>query len=260
LHGAEHVAPDQWLALMRAGDADALAFFRARVMPPPALVARHPGLGAAYLSPRTDTLGSSLSPAERVTGAAQTFERLFGAPARGFVAPNHAWEASLEDRLASLGIRYIQAAQHWYPSWQSFAQQAWVSRHAGEIGQSGLCYQTRNIDFEPAVRPELTERAVRRALLLAERRIPIVVNTHRINYVGGIDADSAERGRTALRSMIERLLANFPDLEFATSSDLDLELRRTPRAAASRPSTRWWEFFGDAVRVTVRRDAFHDME
>lgn len=258
LHGAEHVSPERWLARLRAGDPDLLAFFRGRVMPPPALVARHAGLGAAYL-PVTESERQAASPEVRVAGAAHAFDRLFGEGALGFVAPNHAWEPALEEVLAAEGVRYLQAAQYCYPSWQAFEDRQWRPNRAGTLGRGGVCYQTRTVDFEPAVHPDRARRAMQRACLLAERRIPVVVNTHRVNYVGAMDSDASQRSRDALRELLSRLLDRTADLCFVTSAELDETLRSRASFRASW-AARGRRLIGDVVRVGLRKDAFEDVE
>ena len=230
LHGAEHIAPAQWLAHLRTGDPQLRAFFDQRAMPPPALIARHPGLGAAYLS--VDDAGVTVAPPpKRIEGAAHTFEQLFGERPRGFVAPNHAWEPSLEDTLGGCGVEYLQAAHHHYRSRAAFESGKWSRHRAGARGRAGLRYQTRTVDFEPAVRPEAIADAIQRACLLVERGIPVVVNSHRVNYVRGIHAAAATRSLALLQDFIRALMSVRPDICFETSASLDKALRgESPRA------------------------------
>jgi hypothetical protein len=230
LHGAEHIEPGQWLAHLRSGDRPLRAFFDQRAMPPPALVARYRGLGAAYLS--VDDAGTAVAPPwKRIEGAAHTFERLFGERPRGFVAPNHAWEPKLEEVLGGCGVDYLQAAHYHYRSRAAF-ESGTPSRHrAGARGRAGLRYQTRTVDFEPAVRPDAVAHATQRACLLAERGIPVVVNSHRINYVRGIDEGAAARSLDLLQDFIRALTNVRPDICFETSASLDKALRGEPHRA-----------------------------
>jgi len=224
LHGAEHIAPAQWLARLRSGDPQLRAFFDQRAMPPPALIARHPGLGAAYLSD-DDADVSVAPPPKRIEGAANTFERLFGERPRGFVAPNHAWEPSLEDTLGGCGVEYLQAAHHQYHSRAAFESGKWYRHQAGARGRAGLRYQTRTVDFEPAVHPDAIAAAMQRACLLVERGIPVVINSHRVNYVRGIHSAAAARSLELLKDFIRALINVRSDICFETSASLDKALR-----------------------------------
>lgn len=224
LHGAEHVAPARWLSLIRAGAADLRAFFAARVMPPSALISRYRGLGAPYL-PCPDDQADIAGPGERLDDALATFEHLFGQPAQGFVAPNHAWDAAVEEKLARGGIAFMQAAHVQYPDWAAVEAGNWRSNGPRASGIAPLWYQTRTVDFEPVIRPGTTAAEIRRACLLLRRGIPVVVNTHRINYAGGVQPGAVERARQDLARLIGALLQERPDLRFVRSAELDQVLR-----------------------------------
>lgn len=223
LHGGEHVAPARWLRLLREGERQLRAFFDAGVMPPPALVARHPGLGAACLACPDEAEPDARL--QRLRDALDSFAALCGRPATGFVAPNHAWDDAVEHTLAGAGVRYLQASHVCYGDWQAAEQGRWVAHRARPSAQAPLWYQTRTVDFEPAVRPQACAAAIARACLLARRGIPVVVNTHRINYASGIRPDQADASRRALGQLIGALLAVRPDLWFVSSGELDAVLR-----------------------------------
>lgn len=223
LHGGEHVAPARWLRLLREGVPELRAFFDARVMPPPAVISRHHGLGAAYLAcPDDRAAGDRL---ERLRDALGHFHDLCGHAATGFVAPNHAWDDAVEQTLVEAGVRHLQACHVGYGSWAAAEQGLWVARSAGPAARTPLWYQTRTVDFEPAIRPADSGPAIDRACLLARRGIPVVVNTHRINYASGLRPELAARSRQELGRLIDALTAVRPDLWFMSSGEFDSALR-----------------------------------
>jgi hypothetical protein len=252
LHGAEHLAPGRWLRLLRQGNPTLLAFFREQVIPPPAVLARFPGLGAAYL-PNDDIESKVPTLANRIDSMLAAFVGLFGKLPQGFVAPNHAWNDEVEDALSCRGIRFMQATQYRYPTWQSFEVGAWIPGFFGPSETSEVSYQIRTIDFEPAARQYSHDTTIRRARILLERGIPVVVNTHRANYTSSIDADMARNSRDALKALIKTMLEIRPDLSFVTSSQLDQILRehsvilRVPRMATA------VQFCTDLLRVGLDR-------
>lgn len=224
LHGAEHVAPGHWLRELRSGNAELRGFFDARAMPPPGLIAGYPGLGAAYL-PSPHDAQSIPKPKDRLEQALTAFARIFGYPASGFVAPNHAWDHVVEVSLSRRNVDFLQAAHVRYPDVSAIERNEWIRERSGPSGNGDLWYQTRNLDFEPAVHPGRVDMAIERGRLLTKRGVPIVVNTHRVNYVGGIDPEAAARARIDLGRLIEALLDARPDLCFMNSSELDRALR-----------------------------------
>ena len=223
LHGGEHVAPARWLRLLREGDATLRAFFDVGVMPPPALISCHPGLGAACLACPDEAEPDDRL--QRLRDALDSFAALCGRPATGFVAPNHAWDDAVETTLAQAGVRHLQASHVCYGNWALAEQGAWTARAVGPAAHAPLWYQTRSIDFEPAVRPADCAAAIVRACLLARRGIPVVINTHRINYASGIHPGRAAASRQALGRLIRALCAARPDLWFLSSGEFDAVLR-----------------------------------
>lgn len=234
LHGAEHVAPSRWLSLLRAGTLPLRRFFDAQVMPPPALIGHYPGLGAAYLPAPEQGVADVDPPAVRLPQALAAFESLFGRRATGFVAPNHAWDDLVETVLAGGGIRFFQACHVCYPDWDAVEAGRWTCRRAGPARTAPLWYQTRSVDFEPALRPAEAGAAIARACLLAQRGIPVVVNTHRLNYAGGMGGARAEAARQQLGCMLRALLKVRPDLLFLSSSEFDEALRGSSAAVQRR--------------------------
>ena len=227
LHGAEHVAPERWLHLLRAGTKDLHRFFALRVLPPPAVIARHAGLGAAYLPCPEEPVHGREPPAHvlRLNRALRTFSSVFGRAPRGFVAPNHAWDAAVETALADAGVRYLQACHVHYASWAGAQDGQWTSHRAGPALGGRLWYQTRSLDFEPAVRPTECDTAIARACLLVQRGIPVVINSHRINYVGRLHPARAAYARERLAQLLAALITTHPGLRFMGSDEFDRVLR-----------------------------------
>jgi hypothetical protein len=224
LHGSEHIAPALWLYLLRQGDAMLRRFFDARTMPPPALLARYPGLSAAYLPTPFDGPGVPTA-AERLTAAVATFRALFDRAPIGFVAPNHAWDDAIERQLGELGIRYLQACHVQYRSFAAIQEGRWITRGSSPSQAPSLWRQTRTINFEPAIRPTDCAAAIRLACLLASRGAAVVINTHRANYVSLAGRERAAQARARLSELLQTLLAFRPDLRFVSGSDYDAALR-----------------------------------
>jgi hypothetical protein len=253
LHGAEHVAPARWLRLLRQGAPDLRAYFAARAMPPPGVVARHPGLGAAYL-PCFDSVSSAVpGPDERVRGSLRIFRSLFSRDAQGFVPPNHAWDGSLNGLLDEGGVHHLQACHIRYPTFEASETGRWRALRAGPEPGGGVWRQTRNVDFEPIVRPERADAAIARACLLVERGIPVVINTHRINYAGAIQPDRAERGRERLGHLLSALLRTRDDVHFLGSAEYDTVLRGAHPYIRRRPIAGGHSLLTDVAWATLGR-------
>jgi hypothetical protein len=253
LHGAEHIAPARWLRLLRAGAPDVSAYFAARAMPPPGVVARHPGLGAAYL-PCPDANGSGVpGPEERLLGSIRIFASLFSRKAQGFVPPNHAWDGSLDHLLYREGVRHLQACHIRYPTFAAAESGQWRALRSGAERGNDLWRQTRNVEFEPVVRPDHVDAAIARACLLVERGIPAVINTHRINYVGAIRSERAACGRERLGDLLSALVRTRDDVRFLGSAEFDAVLRGAHPDIRRRPIAGVRSLPTDVARATLGR-------
>jgi len=223
-HGAEHVAPARWLRLLREGASDLRSYFQARAMPPPSVISKYPGLGAAYLA-CPDDVGGVDQPPERLRSGLRSFRKIFSRQAYGFVAPNHAWDVQVEDTLAAEGIRYFQACHVHYGTWAASEAGRWRAMRSGVSARSDIWRQTRNVEFEPAIRPDHTALQISRACALIERGIPVVINTHRANYVRALDAARAARALERLGDLLRSILATRSDVHFLGSDEFDSVLR-----------------------------------
>jgi hypothetical protein len=253
-HGAEHVAPARWLRLLQEGAPDLRAYFAARAMPPPGVVARHPGLGAAYLAcPDASDGGAVPGPDERVLESLRVFASLFSRPAQGFVPPNHAWDGSLDRLLRREGVRHLQASHVRYPTFAAAESGQWRALRAGPERGNDLWRQTRNVDFEPVVRPDRVDAAIARACLLVARGIPAVINTHRINYAGAIRPERAACGRERLGDLLSALVATRDDVHFLGSDEFDAVLRGTHPAIRRRPIAGGRSLLTDVAWATLGR-------
>lgn len=260
LHGLEHVNPVRWLQELRRGARALRAHFDAEVMPSPALVAGVPGLGAACADDVVDPALRVDRPAQRLGEAITLFEHLFGRPPGGFVAPNHCWDAEIEAMLAARGVRYIQAAHVHYRSSVDAANGAFESHPMGAKGL--LQYQSRTVNFEPVLRQDALVSAVARSVCLLERGIPVVINTHRINYSGAHGVDRRDYALGCLEQLLAALLAAVPALRFVSSNDLYLALDALADAGAAatlgrRRKARIRTLVQDIAIVTLAPRRFH---
>ena len=150
------------------------------------------------------------------------FERLFGYRSKSFIACNYAFPKALEVVLASHGVRLLQGQRgQLRPS--SDGGRANIRRaYTGQRNDYGQFYSVRNIKFEPFEDPQLDW--VASALKEIESAFfwgtPAIVSTHRVNYVSGMDMENRDRNLKLLDTLIKRVLAIWPDVEFVSSDEL----------------------------------------
>ena len=197
LHGRAHADPDAWLADLRAGRPGARELFRAGVDGGLSLTEddawRYHSEVASWSTAHrrsSDELVAWLQP------AVDTVTRLAGRPPRAVVGPHYVVTAEAEAAWRSLGLEYLQAAEH-------RLDPAVGEARVSYLGQPGpaLVHLTRTVRFDP--RPGRKGHHVDESTAVMTRcfsqHLPAVIDTHRINFTGPWATDALEE--------LDRLLA-----------------------------------------------------
>jgi hypothetical protein len=88
----------------------------------------------------------------------------------------------------------------------------------------------RNVQFEPSkdlfsnkhnesFTPQI-DLAMNQINLAIMKGLPAVIDTHRVNYVGGRNEQNRDYGLQQLRKLVERIHNNYPDAEFISTTEL----------------------------------------
>lgn len=152
------------------------------------------------------------------------FEKLWGFKSEYFVPTNGPFNNSLESTLSKYNVRYILAERIQN---EPFGNSEY-KKHIHYIGQKNKYnqrYITRNGFFEPGImQGNLNVDAVGKCLKSIQRAFrwgkPAVISTHRVNYIGSIDADNRANTLTLLTELLKKIVATWPDVEFCTSTEL----------------------------------------
>ncbi|MFO0180642.1 MAG: hypothetical protein ACK517_02550, partial [bacterium] len=79
----------------------------------------------------------------------------------------------------------------------------------------------RNVVFEPTTSPAT---AVARALQQIQAAFfwnkPAIISSHRVNFCGQIDESNRKHSLEALQSLLQEILARWPDVKFLTAEEL----------------------------------------
>jgi len=155
------------------------------------------------------------------------FEKMFGFSSRTFIACNFVLPRGLESTLKSNGIELIQGARgQLAPS--ATGKKSIRRSFTGQRNASGQFYSVRNVKFEPF--EDQSRDWVASALAeIGESffwRKPAIVQTHRANYVSGMDAGNRDRSLRLLHRLIKSILETWPDVEFISSDQLLTAMKR----------------------------------
>lgn len=158
------------------------------------------------------------------------FESVWGKHANSFIAPAYIWNADIENRLLNKGMQVVQGLPYqlqptkrgvfkkkYRPASAWFRAKA--SRHT--------LYSLRNCYFEPGedYSRDYVGECLRKIGRLMSWNVPIVINTHRFNYVGAIDADHRAHGLKELSRLIAGIRKQWPQAKFIGTCDLPKYIR-----------------------------------
>lgn len=151
------------------------------------------------------------------------FHSLFGYKSQSFVAPKYIWPCEIEGTLHEKGVRFIKSAHY---QLEPLAGTTNVFRkvfhYTGQRSKDGLYIIVRNASFEPSEKPDydwigdLLAKA--KSAFLWKK--PLVISSHRVNYIGFIDPVNRDKNLTKLSLLLKTLLNKWPDIEFLSTDQL----------------------------------------
>jgi hypothetical protein len=219
-HGREHINPVEWMRILKTGDKnERLAFDHQTI-----LGLDNPAVSTRYLN---YTSAFNYSSKEEAVGFEKVieeglahFKTLFGFASVSFVAPTGIRSDDLDLWLSRHGVRYHQVARQFVPNGSGgiYPKNRWW----GAKNQYGQLYWRRNGTFEPSRdwNYDWVGSVLNDAKYAFRWGKPLVLNSHRVNYVGGIDVRNRENTLTLLAQVVKKLQQQYPDLEFMSSDQL----------------------------------------
>ena len=216
-HGREHLNATRWLRLLKKGnERERMAFKHHALLGLPESNDRENWYMAAF---ECHNEKEKKEVEQMAADGLKLFKRLFGFHSRSFVASQSIFGYHVNAVLANNGVKYHQCGQQFLPvnGHLKIRNQFW-----GHTNEQGQIYWRRNCTFEPYkdqsadhITPCLNEIKI-----VFRWGKPAVINSHRINYVGGIDENHREQSLKKLKQLIAAILKKWPDVEFITSEEL----------------------------------------
>ncbi len=150
------------------------------------------------------------------------FENYFGRKARYFVPTNGPISKQAYPILKEHGIFYLNSSKMEREPMGNGRYKK-LYRYLGKRVKPGLTIITRNVFFEPSAADRASDW-VNKTLgdidIAFRFRKPAVISTHRVNFIGSIDAGNKHRGLTQLELLLKEILRRWPDVEFMSSAEL----------------------------------------
>ncbi len=166
------------------------------------------------------------------------FERVFGTPASLFNAPAGREHHSLHETLARGGVRYIESALL-FNEHQGSGKYRKRLRYTGKQNQFGQTFLVRNVVFEPAEDWGLdwVNFALEQIAAAFRWRRPAHISSHRVNFCGHLDEKNRATGLRALKTLLQKIVATWPEVEFMSAHELGEQICADQKKVRPHPST-----------------------
>lgn len=221
-HGREHVNVSLFMDALRKGDRDAHFGFSNNM---PGCIPLGPEVrGNPYVEAmRYSSLKDKVEKLNIFLEGLDLFEKLFGYSSKTIIPPNFTWSPDYNEAVLERGVMFFQGVRRMrepYPGGKNIKHRFYL----GKKNNLGQIYSVRNSIFEPSMFKLGIKDPVNRCLSemdIAFRMYkPVVITSHRINYVGFIDTANRDRTLKMLHKILSTALKRWPDIEFMTSDQL----------------------------------------
>jgi hypothetical protein len=219
-HGREHLNVTAWMNALRKGHPETLAVFNEGMWG--YVNSFYDGRKINYQEAFNIHDPSEINLLEDIIkDGLNLFNKLFGFRASFFVAPNGPFPNILEKSLCDNGIAFI-GKQKIQEEPLGYGRTRKVLHYLGMKNRFGQIYMTRNCYFEPGSpdKNDWIDSCLREINIAFRWHKPAIISTHRVNYVGQLNIKNRDNGLRNLRSLLMRIINNWPDVVFMSSDKL----------------------------------------
>lgn len=220
-HGREHLNVNRWLRALQANNKDVRMAFNLGIfdLSIEQKITENSFMDALNFETKEEIAILKQSLSEGL----DLFYSLFGYKSQSFVAPSYIWPCEIEGTLHEKGVRFIQSTQNQLEPLAGTAHAfRKVFHYTGQRSKDGLYFIVRNSSFEPSEKPDydwigdLLAKA--KSVFLWKK--PLVISSHRVNYIGFIDPVNRDKNLAKLSLLLKTLLNEWPDIEFLSTDQL----------------------------------------
>jgi hypothetical protein len=220
-HGREHLNVKRWLRALQQNIGDVrLAFdYRMFDLSTSLVIGENSFMDTLNLEDILEIEDQKISLSEGL----DLFEKIFGYRSITFIPPVYIWSNELDRHLYHGGIKAYQGGWFQHVPVPGLRHQFKKKVHyTGQRNKLGQLYLVRNAYFEPSDNPgfDWNGDVMKRAAISFSWGKPLIISTHRLNYIGFIDPMNSERNLSLLKNMLHELLEKWPDIEFMSSDQL----------------------------------------
>lgn len=158
---------------------------------------------------------------ETILKGLNQFEEIFGFKSQTTIAPCYVWDEQVERILFQAGVHGFQGTyvQNSPQPGKNFKK---IYRYNGQKNLANQTYFVRNGLFEPSLDSNVdwVKKCLESIEIAFNWGKPAIISTHRINFVGGLDASQRTQNLKNLDELLRIALQKWPDLHFTDSASL----------------------------------------
>lgn len=227
-HGREHIHALRWLMELKNGNKDLLKAFAVGSYSIPfnsAMVNKRRNLLAALDCHNIENEFEFQK--KWVHEGLSMFKEKFGYQSKTFIAPSYIWSDNIESTLKDSGIEILQGLSIQYEPIKDGSLYRKRSHYGGQKNIYGQRYSVRNVFYEPSSNPnrDWVSSALKRMAFVFTLRQPVIISTHRINYIGSLNKKNRDRGLAGLGELLKTAVKKWPDIEFISTDKLIDQLK-----------------------------------
>jgi hypothetical protein len=222
-HGREHINPIEWLKCLGSGNKHEIMTFNHNTIPAlinPIVSRRHLGYLAAFDYESIEELETFKTV---IKEGCDLFENIFGFKSTSFVAPTSIRSDKIDPFLRENGVLFHQVGQQKLPVFEGYGKK---DRYWGQTNKYGQTYWRRNGIFEPSSNWDFDwiNKVLNDISIAFQWGKPAVINSHRVNYIGGIVQKNRTNTLSILKKLLTAVIIKYPDIEFMSSDRLGEEI------------------------------------
>ena len=224
-HGREHLNVNLFNALLKDKNPHLLANIENQSL---AGIPNHPsypkvGFNQAFAFWKVDEIDIHK---DILKDGLERFEQVYGYRSLTFTPPAQQLHADLYAYVGSLGVKGVDKVR---ATMRHTGQGSYVKERniLGEKGLGDTVTIVRNCVFEPTDRNidwvSFSLKQIEAAFFWGK---PAIISSHRVNFCGHIDPENRKKGLIALKSLLEKVVKKWPDVEFVSVDEVVEVLRK----------------------------------
>lgn len=222
LHGREHVDVERWMKVLKDGNEVYHDIFSKNMY----AVDYDYSSSKKNLTAALDCASEeeAYQKAEFVGNGCDIFKNTFGFYSKSFIAPSYTWNEKIENKLIEYEVEYLQGIRIQKVPTHEQATYQYTKHFLGEKNDKGQVYLIRNVFFEPSLSTTSMDVSLQEAMTRIKWSfrfgLPVIISSHRLNFIGAIDESNRTKNLDALGRLLNNMMQQWPDIEFMTTPQL----------------------------------------